>query len=133
VNVAVNHQESHDRFVINCVSFEKWPIGEKCSSWGDKSEKTLFYISKHFLNYPELYHHHQKFYSPLVGPWRHLQFCKRFIQTVGLLGLVISPSQGRYLHTGQQKQKKRTHRHSCLEWDSNPRSRGSSKLRQFIV
>jgi hypothetical protein len=31
-----------------------------------------------------------------------------FSQTVGLLGQVISPSQGRYLNTGQHKQNKRT-------------------------
>jgi hypothetical protein len=38
-----------------------------------------------------------------VGPWSLLQFRNFFTQTVGLLGLVISPSQGRYLHTGQHK------------------------------
>jgi hypothetical protein len=34
-----------------------------------------------------------------------------FQQSVGLLGGGISPSQGRYLHTGQQKQNKRTDIH----------------------
>jgi hypothetical protein len=28
-----------------------------------------------------------------------VQFCNHFSQTVGLLGRVINPSQGRYLHT----------------------------------
>jgi hypothetical protein len=32
----------------------------------------------------------------------------------------ISPSQSGYLHPEQGNQKK-THRHPCLEWDSNPR------------
>jgi hypothetical protein len=50
----------------------------------------------------------------------------------GLLGRVINPSQGRYLHTGQQKQNKRTHKHPCLEWDSNPRSQRSRERRQFM-
>jgi hypothetical protein len=43
------------------------------------------------------------------GPRPLIQFRNRFSQTVGLLGRVMSPSQGRYLNTGQHKQKKRTH------------------------
>jgi hypothetical protein len=35
------------------------------------------------------------------GPWPLIQFRNHFSQTVGLLGRVISPSQGRYLTTGQ--------------------------------
>jgi hypothetical protein len=41
--------------------------------------------------------------QPFVGPWPLLQFRYLFTQSVGLLGQVISPSQGRYLHTGQHK------------------------------
>jgi hypothetical protein len=41
--------------------------------------------------------------QPFVGPWPLFQFLNLFIQTVGLLGRVISSSQGRYLHTGQHK------------------------------
>jgi hypothetical protein len=37
------------------------------------------------------------------GPWPHTQFRNHFSQTVGLLGRVISSSQGRYLNTGQHK------------------------------
>jgi hypothetical protein len=46
-------------------------------------------------------------------------------QTVGLLGRVISSSQGLYSNTGQHKHRKtHTHiKHPCPEWDSNPRSR----------
>jgi hypothetical protein len=42
--------------------------------------------------------------QPFVRPWP-LFFSSVifFTQTVGLLGRVISPSQGRYLHTGQHK------------------------------
>jgi hypothetical protein len=32
----------------------------------------------------------------------------------------------------KKKQNKRTNRHSCLEWDSNPRSQRSSKQRLFM-
>jgi hypothetical protein len=49
---------------------------------------------------------------------------------VELLWREISPSQGRYLHSGQHKQNKR--KHPCLEWDSNPRSQCSSGRRRFM-
>jgi FAD synthase len=42
------------------------------------------------------------------GNWTLLQFSGLFTQTVGLLGRVISTSQGLYLHTGKHKQNKRT-------------------------
>jgi hypothetical protein len=38
-----------------------------------------------------------------------LQFRNHFPQTVGLLGRVISPAQGPYLHTGQHKQRIKAH------------------------
>jgi hypothetical protein len=47
--------------------------------------------------------------QPFVGPWPLLQFRNHFAQTVGLLGQVISPSQGLYLHTGQHKHRINTH------------------------
>jgi hypothetical protein len=37
------------------------------------------------------------------GSWPRIQFRNHFSQTVGLLGWVISPSQGLYLNTGQHK------------------------------
>jgi hypothetical protein len=37
------------------------------------------------------------------GPWPLIQFRNHFSQTIGLLWRVISPSQGRYLNTGQHK------------------------------
>jgi hypothetical protein len=46
---------------------------------------------------------HQWLYSPLLGPGLFISFVIFFTQTVGLLGRGISPSQGRYLHTGQHK------------------------------
>jgi hypothetical protein len=47
--------------------------------------------------------------QPFVGPWPLLQFRNHFSQTVGLLGRVISPSQDRYLHTGQRKHRINAH------------------------
>jgi hypothetical protein len=42
---------------------------------------------------------HQWLYSLLLGPGLFFSFVIFFTQTVGLLRRVISPSQGRYLHT----------------------------------
>jgi hypothetical protein len=55
-----------------------------------------------------------------------------YTQSVGLLRWVISPSQGRYLHTGYHKHRTNAHRHPCLDWDSNPQSQRSSERRQFM-
>jgi hypothetical protein len=52
---------------------------------------------------------HQWHYSPLFGPGLSLSFVIFFTQTVGLLGGVSSPSQGRYLHTGQHKHRINAH------------------------
>jgi hypothetical protein len=48
--------------------------------------------------------------QPFVGSWPLLQFRNLFTQTVGLLGQVISPSEGRYLHTEQHKHRINAHR-----------------------
>jgi hypothetical protein len=45
------------------------------------------------------------------GPRPHIQFRNHFSQTVGFLGRVISPSQGRYLNTGQHKQRINAYTH----------------------
>jgi hypothetical protein len=57
-----------------------------------------------------------------------------FSQAVGLLGRVISSSQGLYLNTGQHKHRKtRTHiKHPCPGRDSNPQSRPPSDRRLFM-
>jgi hypothetical protein len=49
---------------------------------------------------------HQWLYSPLLGPGLYFSFLIFFTQTLGLLGRGISPSQGRYLHTGKHKHSK---------------------------
>jgi hypothetical protein len=67
----------------------------------------------------------------------HRASVKRFVSLqflnlrhlVGLLGRVISPSQGRYL---TQTQNKHTHKHPYLEWDSNSRPQRPSKRGQFM-
>jgi hypothetical protein len=45
----------------------------------------------------------QWLYSPLLGSGIFFSLVIFFTQTVGLLGRVVSPSQGLYLNTGQHK------------------------------
>jgi hypothetical protein len=52
---------------------------------------------------------HQWYYRPLLGPSLFFSFIIFFLQSVGPLGQVISPSQGRYLHTGQHKHRINAH------------------------
>jgi hypothetical protein len=52
---------------------------------------------------------HQWLCRPLLGPGYFISFIIFFTETVGLLGWVISPSQGRHLHTGQQKHRINAH------------------------
>jgi hypothetical protein len=68
------------------------------------------------------------------GPRPHVQFRNPFLQAIGLLGRVISQSQGRYLHTGQHKHRINayTYQHPCPEWDSNPRSQSPRERKQFM-
>jgi hypothetical protein len=72
--------------------------------------------------------------SPFVAPWPHFQFLNPIHSRYDSLdgGGGVIPSQGRYLHTEQHKHRINAHRHSCLEWDSNPPSQRSSELRQFM-
>jgi hypothetical protein len=51
----------------------------------------------------------------------HMRFLELFRHMVWLLGRVISPSQGLYLHRTTQHRKTRD-KHPCLKRDSNPRS-----------
>jgi hypothetical protein len=59
---------------------------------------------------------------------RFVSFILIILQTVGLLGWVISPSQGLYLNTGQDKHRK--NKYPCLVWDSKPRSQLPSERSQ---
>jgi hypothetical protein len=67
-----------------------------------------------------------------VGPWVLFQFLNLFTKSVGLLGREMSPSQGRYLHTGQHKQRINAHRHPWLKWDSNRTSQCLRERIQFM-
>jgi hypothetical protein len=52
---------------------------------------------------------HQWLYKPFLGPGLFFSFIIFFTQTVGLLERVISPSQDRYLYTGQHKHRINAH------------------------
>jgi hypothetical protein len=52
---------------------------------------------------------HQWLYSPLLGLRFFFSFVIILTQTVGLPGRGISPSQGRYLHTGQDEHRINAH------------------------
>jgi hypothetical protein len=58
------------------------------------------------------------------GPWPLIQFRNNFLQSVGLPGRAISPSQGRYLHAGQHKH--RINAHTDIEALSGIRTQDSS-------
>jgi hypothetical protein len=84
-----------------------------------------------------------KFFPPLASligsslPYWSTGLITQFLdlsQAVGLLGRVISSSQGLYLNTGQHKHRKtRTHiKHPCPRWDSKPQSRPPSDRRLFM-
>jgi hypothetical protein len=47
--------------------------------------------------------------QPFVGTWPFLQFRNLFTQSVGLLGRVISPSQGHHVYIGQHKYRINAH------------------------
>jgi hypothetical protein len=47
--------------------------------------------------------------QPFVGPWPLFSVSWSYTQSVGLLGRGISPSQGRYLHTEQHKNRINAH------------------------
>jgi hypothetical protein len=51
----------------------------------------------------------QRLCSSLLSPGLFFSFVMSFTQTVGLLGRVISPSQGQYLHAGQHKHRINAH------------------------
>jgi hypothetical protein len=55
------------------------------------------------------------------------------VQSVGLIGRVISPSQGLYLYTNTEKRTHNTNtKYPCPESDSKPWSRRPRERRQFM-
>jgi hypothetical protein len=76
----------------------------------------------------------QLLYSLLISTNMNIVFSSIILYTVSR-----SPWTGdqpvarpRYLHTGQHKHRINVHRHPCLQWDSNQRSRCLSEQRRFM-
>jgi hypothetical protein len=103
----------------------------------EKSQITKLLITQFhaYLCYFPLFYSliHQWLYNPLLGPDLFFSFVIFFTQTVGLLGRVISPSQGRYLYTGQHKHRINAHTDiHVLNGIRTPQSPCSSERRQFL-
>jgi hypothetical protein len=123
--ISVNTRKVGRWFLFNWALWRELdcrrPLTETGSLWRNKRNmKIIFFRSAPLV--------------PLYG-CRGSSFILLIIsQTVGLLGRVTGPSQGRYLNTGQHKHRN-THihtKHPCLEWDSNPRSRLPRERRQCM-
>jgi hypothetical protein len=71
--------------------------------------------------------------EPFVGPWPLFHF-RNLFYTDSRIPWTNDQPVARPLptHRTTQTQNKRTHRHPCLEWDSNPRSKRWSERRQFM-
>jgi hypothetical protein len=127
------HQQTDSQtnafFFIHCSALVGPVFLHNCSPPGDHAVKLLMqWSSCHIFNFSSTSFIHQWLYS-FVGPWPLLQFRNLFTQSVGLLGRVISPSQGPYLHARRHTQDERAQSHKYLEWDSNPRSQQSRERR----
>jgi hypothetical protein len=75
---------------------------------------------------------HQWIYSALLGPGLFFSFV--IIFTHGRIPWTSDQPVSRPLPTDKttRTQYKRTHRHPCFEWDSNPRFQRSSERRQLM-
>jgi hypothetical protein len=86
--------------IVHC-----WQIMNKFPSMKCTARRETYYRqAAHSFNHSFIHSPiHHRFYGPLLGPCLFFSFIIFFTQMAGLLGRVISPSQGRYLHHGQHK------------------------------
>jgi hypothetical protein len=103
-------------------SFKQEPPSITATNFTQCSQQPIFFSSSPLLGSSLPY-----WSTGLITQFRDLS------QMVGLLGRVVSSSQGLYLNTEQHKQRiTRTHiKHPCLRRDSNPQSRPPSDRRLF--
>jgi hypothetical protein len=113
-----------------CVSRKKKPITIMNFQGTVKFDNLSIYLSVYLPTYLYVY---LSIYGSLdFVELGRFSVSRSFTQSVGLLGRGISPSQGRYLHTGQHKYRTNAHIHPYLEWNSNPRSQRSNGRRGFM-
>jgi hypothetical protein len=108
-------RDKHPCLERNSNPRTKRPSGQLCPRPRGLCDRQFSFFAKHYFFFPWLY-----------SPWRTLAashiggFLSYLRHTAGLLGRVISPSQGLYLHrTPQQKD---ADKHTYFKRDSNPRS-----------
>jgi hypothetical protein len=87
--------------LFNKRTVSRWHTDAQLNNKGTARETSIHLFIHSFI--------YQWFYSPLLDLGLFFSFVIFFTQMVGLLGRVISPSQGRYLHTGQHKHKENSH------------------------
>jgi hypothetical protein len=97
--VYLTAQFGHDKFhLISCLTYVQFVLSATTAS----SFNILCFFFFHWL------------YSPL-GPWSLFFGFMIILQTVGLLGRVITSWQGLYLNTGQHKHRINTYTHqTCM-------------------
>jgi hypothetical protein len=93
-------------------------------------DETICYFP--FRNWSDCIHSSMAL-QPFVGPWPFLQF-RNLFYTDGRTPWASDQPVARPLPTRRttQTQNKRTRRHTCLEWNSNPWSQHSSERRHFM-
>jgi hypothetical protein len=123
--------EGADYFLRNWQSIN-WPRNSQPSMETEGSSPCS--IRMLLISLTEIHLHHSSMaLQPFAGPWPLLQF-RNLFYTDGMAPWTGDQLVARPLptHRTTQTQNKRTHRHSCIEWDSSPRSQCSSERRQFM-
>jgi hypothetical protein len=128
----------HKRWAVSFVTEQRLvsqgfsaPWSELITDLRDTVERTLINVTvKALADCLNLFFLFTGSTAPLGPGLRFFSFMT-ILQTVGLLGRVISSSQGLYLNTEWTHILVHT-KHPSLVWDSNPRSLIPSKRRQYM-
>jgi hypothetical protein len=86
------------------MSQDRGPSGVFGLRAGSNRRLREYFTLRHFTSYTP-----RHIYIAHSGPRPLIQFRNNFSRMVGLLGRVTSPSQSRYLHTGQHKHRINAH------------------------
>jgi hypothetical protein len=97
-------------------------------------DRCIFVVSGGYLRLTSLsFIHSSLVLQQFLGPGLDFSFVIFLTQKVGFVWRGISPSQGRYLHTRQNKHRIKAHTNMhVLSGIRNPRLERSSKRRQFV-
>jgi hypothetical protein len=139
INLKINTYETLYEYHHHCTSnVHITPI--KCTvKWGRKDGHVSYGLEMFFVTFFEKHFCFLWLYSPIQALAASINLSVSFQwlelgQSAGLLGQVISLSQGLYLYTNTEKRTHKTHtKYPCSELDSNSRSRRPSERRQFMA